>query len=75
MGVRRLEDDVSAVYEMMGHLLTMQQMHIAEFRAVQARVSSVDRKIDATDARIEAIERHLDALTRYLSELLIRLDA
>ncbi|MBB3088463.1 tetrahydromethanopterin S-methyltransferase subunit G [Nocardioides albus] len=51
-------------------LLTMQQMHTAEFHAIKSRMERTDAAIEAVNARLDGVERRLDDLLISMSQLL-----
>ncbi|GGU16483.1 hypothetical protein [Nocardioides albus] len=61
---------VSDVEAIMIDLLTMQQMHTAEFHAIKSRMERTDAAIEAVNARLDGVERRLDDLLISMSQLL-----
>ncbi|MBC7279720.1 hypothetical protein [Nocardioides sp.] len=61
---------VSDVEAIMIDLLTMQQMHTAEFHAIKARAERTDASLDNINARLDSMERRLDDLLISMSQLL-----
>jgi len=61
---------VSDVEAIMIDLLTMQQMHTAEFHAIKNRMERTDASIDSVNARLDSMERRLDDLLISMSQLL-----
>lgn len=61
---------VSDVEAIMVDLLTMQQMHTAEFHAIKGRMERTDAAIDNVNARLDSMERRLDDLLISMSQLL-----
>ncbi|EGD41376.1 hypothetical protein OG984_27675 [Nocardioides sp. NBC_00368] len=61
---------VSDVEAIMIDLLTMQQMHTAEFHAIKGRMERTDAAIDSVNARLDSVERRLDDLLISMSQLL-----
>jgi len=61
---------VSDVEAIMIDLLTMQQMHTAEFHAIKNRMERTDAAIDSVNARLDSVERRLDDLLISMSQLL-----
>ena len=61
---------VSDVEAIMIDLLSIQQMHTAEFHAIKSRMERTDAAIDSVNARLDSVERRLDDLLISMSQLL-----
>ena len=61
---------VSDVEAIMIDLLTMQQMHTAEFHALKSRMERTDATLNNVNARLDSMERRLDDLMISMSQLL-----
>ncbi|MGH3352179.1 MAG: hypothetical protein ACRDPS_16035 [Nocardioides sp.] len=67
VGGRLSANDVEAI---MIDLLTMQQMHTAEFHALKSRMERTDATLDNVNARLDSMERRLDDLMISMSQLI-----
>ncbi|TQL67509.1 hypothetical protein FB381_1386 [Nocardioides albertanoniae] len=61
---------VSDVEAIMIDLLTMQQMHTAEFHAIKSRSERSDAALDDVNARLDNMERRLDDLMLSMSQII-----
>ena len=61
---------VSDVEAIMIDLLTMQQMHTAEFHAIKSRAERSDAALDHLNTRLDNVERRLDDLMLSMSQLI-----
>ena len=71
--VSRVENDIHAIYDMVGDVQAVQRQHSAELARIQAKLGDHDARFDAHDARFDAHDARFDAVDSALAEILRRL--
>jgi len=71
--VSRVENDVTAIYEILGDISTVQGDHGVLLEAMQHKLDAHDARFDAIDARLDAHDARFDAVDTSLTEVLRRL--
>lgn len=66
--VSRVENDVMAIYEMLGDISTVQGHHGVLLEAMQGKLDAHDARFDAIDARFDTIDASLTEVLRRLPE-------
>ena len=76
----RVENDVTALYDMVADIQAVQRQHSADLARIQAKLGDHDARFDAHDARFDAhdarfdtIDARFDAIDSTLAEILRRL--
>lgn len=64
----RVENDVTAMYDMIGDVQTVQGRHSAEFARIRSKLLEHDARFDAVDGRFDRIEATLAEILRRLPE-------
>lgn len=60
--VARLENDSSAIYELLGEIRSTQQEHSRSFGSMDGRLDSMDARLDAMDGRLDAMDGRFDSM-------------
>jgi DNA repair exonuclease SbcCD ATPase subunit len=68
--VSRLENDVIAIYEILGEIKDKLVSHDERFDAHDTRFDRIDARLDAHDTRFDRIDARLDAQDARLNEIL-----
>lgn len=75
--VRRVDNDVQAIYELLHAISGTQARHgrrldefDVRFDGVDARFDTVDARFDAVDARLESVDSRLDSVDSKVDEIL-----
>ena len=71
----RVENDVTAMYEMIGDIQTVQSRHSAEFARIRTKLLEHDARFDAIDARFDGIDGEIVGLKARFDAVDARLDA
>lgn len=74
--VQQLDNDVHAIYEMLGGILTQQKRtldrldaHDARFTTIESRLDSMDTRLDSMDTRLDSMDTRLDSMDSKLGTL------
>ena len=73
--VARLENDSSAIYELLGEIRSNQQEHSRRFDSMDARLDSMDGRFDSVDARLDSMDGRFDSMDARLDTMDGRLDS
>lgn len=75
--VRRLDNDVQAIYELLAAISATQTRHgnrfgelDARFDAMDVRFDTMDARFDTMDARFDAMDKRFDSVTSSLDQVL-----
>ncbi|HZP15994.1 MAG TPA: hypothetical protein VFA96_09250 [Nocardioides sp.] len=66
--MKRTENDITAVYEMLGDLRSVQGQHSAALIRIEARLAGHDGRFDAIDGRFEQLTATVSEILRRLPE-------
>jgi hypothetical protein len=73
--VRRLDNDVQAIYEMLAGISATQQRHGNRLNELDGRLTDLDGRLVAVDGRLVAVDGRLVAMDGRLTDLDGRLTA
>ena len=68
--VRRLDNDVQAIYELLAAISATQTRHGNRFGELDARFDAMDVRFDTMDARFDAMDKRFDSVTSSLDQVL-----
>ena len=60
--VRRLDNDVQAIYELLATISFTQTRHGRRFDEVDARFDAMDQRFDGVDRRFDGMDQRFDAM-------------
>jgi hypothetical protein len=72
--VRRLDNDVQAIYELLATISATQNRHGNRLDELDARFDGIDRRLDAHDKRFDGIDARLDGHDKRFDGMDAKLD-
>ena len=72
--LNRVENDVTALYEMIGDIQVVQGQHSADLTRIQAKLLEHDSRFDGVDTRFDAVDTRFDAVDRRFDTIDTRLN-
>ena len=72
--VRRLDNDVQAIYELLATISFTQTRHGRRFDEVDARFDAMDQRFDGVDRRFDGMDQRFDAMDQRFDVLDQRFD-
>ena len=72
--VRRLDNDVQAIYELLATISFTQTRHGRRFDEVDARFDAMDQRFDGVDRRFDGMDQRFDAMDQRFDGLDQRFD-
>ncbi len=60
--VSRLENDTSAIYELISDIRSTQQQHSQRFDSMDQRFDSMDQRFDSMDQRFDSMDQRFDSM-------------
>ncbi len=64
--VRRLDNDVQSIYELLSTISFTQGRHGGRLDELDRRFDAVDQRFDAVDRRLDAVDQRLDGIDQRL---------
>ena len=68
--LRQHDDDITAVYELLGEIQDKQAQHDRHFEGVSRRFDSHDRQFDAINRRLDGQDQRFDRIDEQLAEVI-----